>query len=74
MSASSSTGGPVRTFAEASSIGIERTLVDFRSVSSAPRTSSARPGAMCSTTARSASSFSPGSVTSLAVPSTITER
>ena len=71
---SSSTGGPVRTFADASSIGIERTLVDLRSVASPPRISSLRPGAMCSITARSALAFSSGSATSLAVPSTITER
>ena len=54
MSGSSSIGGPVRTFAEHSSIGTRTMSVASISLSSGWRACSQRPGTMCSTTQRMA--------------------
>jgi hypothetical protein len=67
-------GGPVRTLAETSSKGRARTAVAASSRPSAPRTSSLRPGTMCSTRARRAASFSSGSRTARVRPRAITDR
>ena len=67
-------GGPVRTFAENSSIATRKTDVAFSSRSLGCRASSHRPGRMCSERARSAVSFSSGSSTSVAFPRITTER
>src|SRR5262249_5478430 len=70
----SSIGGPCRTFAEHSVIGNRSANVAFSSRSFGCRDSAQRPGRMCSDNRRKASSFSAGSSTSVAVPSTTTER
>lgn len=73
-SSSSSSGPPVRTFAEASSIEIERTVVAMSSFSFGGRASRERPRATCSTMASSAANFSSRSATIVAFPNTTTER
>src|SRR5207247_226455 len=73
-SSSSSSGGPLRTFADASAMGSESTLVARSSRSFGARTSRHRPGTTCSTIASRAASRSAGSVTSAAVPRITTER
>ena len=73
-SSASSSGGPVRTFAEASSIGSDRIVVARISWSDGTRMRSHRPGATRSTSARIASSFATGSVTAVAVPRRTADR
>ena len=74
VSASSSIGGPLLTFAEASSRGILRTEVARSSLSVGDRTSAQRPGTSFSTRASSAPRFSPASSTCSPLPKSITER
>ena len=66
-SSSSSTGGPVLTFAEHSSRGTRTISVAANSCSLGWRASSHRPGMMCSTTQRIARNFCAGSVYFLAL-------
>src|SRR2546429_170813 len=69
-----SSGGPVRIFADASTIGSRSTIVALSSRSFGGRTCPQRPGATCSTIASSARSRSADPVTSVATPRITTER
>ena len=64
----------MRTFADASSRGRRSTEVAFSSVRFGLRAWAQRPGTSFSVKASSAVSFSSGSVTATAVPSTTTDR
>ncbi|MEZ5261065.1 MAG: hypothetical protein R2755_04650 [Acidimicrobiales bacterium] len=74
MSSASSTGGPVRTLADASSKPNASTEVAATSFVVLGRSPARRPGTMCSTMTSSALAFSAGSVTSRAVPNSTTDR